>query len=125
LPTTKEETRVEDDFTGTDVPSFIKRDMRADHAGRGAPQELEVTRERVVSVWWLIIWRAIAGSLLIGAVLGLVVGVVGAILDTPLIGGTWVSQLISVTVGIVWMIVCVRWALQKRYAGFRIAFLQQ
>jgi hypothetical protein len=116
---------VEDDFTGKDVPSFIKRDRPADHAARGAPQELEVTWEHAVSVWWLIIWRAIAGGMVIGAVLGAVVGVIGAILDTPLIGGTWISQLISLAVGMAWMIVCVRWALQKSYAGFRIALLRQ
>jgi hypothetical protein len=46
-------------------------------------------------------------------------------LDTPPIGGTWVSQLLSLVVGTAWMIVCVRWALEKRYAGFRIALLRQ
>jgi hypothetical protein len=116
---------VENDLTGKDIPSFIRRDVPAVHAGPDAPQELEVTWEHAVSVWWLIIWRAIAGGLLIGAVLGVVVGVIGGMLDTPPIGGTWVSQLLSLVVGTAWMIVCVRWALQKRYAGFRIALLRQ
>ena len=114
---------MENDLTGKDVPSFIKRGV-PDHAGHDAPQELEVAWEHAVSVWWLIIWRAVAGGLLIGAVLGVVIGVVGAILGTPPIGGTWVSQILSLTVGMGWMIVCVRWALQKRYTGFRIALLR-
>jgi hypothetical protein len=116
---------VENDLTGKDVPSFIKRGVPDGHAGHDAPQELEVTWEHAVSVWWLIIWRAVAGGLLIGAVLGLLIGLIGAMLNTPPIGGTWVSQLLSLAVGTAWMIVCVRWALQKRYAGFRIALLRQ
>jgi hypothetical protein len=46
-------------------------------------------------------------------------------MDTPPNGCTWVSQLLSLVVGTAWMIVCVRWALQKRCAGFRIALLRQ
>ena len=113
------------DLTGKDVPSFIKRELHADHAGGDTPQELEVTWEHAVSVWWLITWRAVAGGLLIGAGLGALVGLIGAMLGTPPIGGTWASHLISLIVGMAWMIVCVRWALQKRYAGFRIAVLPQ
>ena len=124
---------MEEDYVGKDVPDFIKHtppDQTAKHVlptghpGTSAMQGLEVTWEHAVAVWWLIIWRSVAGGLLIGAALGVVIGVIGAMLGTPPIGGTWVSQVISLIVGMAWMIVCVRWALQKRYESFRIVLLR-
>jgi hypothetical protein len=114
----------EGDATGPHVPSFIRRGT-PDDAGKYAPQALEVTWDRALSVWWLIAWRSVAGGLVTGAALGVVVGVIGAALDTAPIGGTWVSKALSMVVALAWMLVCVRWALQKRYDGFRIALLRE
>jgi hypothetical protein len=37
-------------------------------------QELQPTTYRVLSIWWLLIWRWIIGGFLIGTLVGFVVG---------------------------------------------------
>jgi hypothetical protein len=86
-------------------------------------QELEITWGRVLSVWWLIQWRAIAGGLITGMVVG---GALGAVLA---FGGDDSDQNATLelvaggAVGVFWTVFATRMALRKKYRDFRIALL--
>lgn len=90
-------------------------------------QELEPTWERVVSVWWLVVWRGVLGALLIGAAVGFVIGVAGTIAASmfgfPVEPVRQVSSVAGGIVGLGWGLVVVRMALEKRYKDFRIALV--
>jgi hypothetical protein len=86
-------------------------------------QELEPTWGRTISVWWLIAWRSVLGSL----ILAMAGGAGQAALEmstiaTPMIA-KWVPQLIASILGAIWFAIVVRMALRKSYKGFRIALV--
>ena len=86
-------------------------------------QELAITWQRVIRIWWLITWRAFVGSWILAMIFGFVVGVLhyAALVDTQL------SYISSVVVGwflgFGWLIVVVRMALNKKYTDFRLALV--
>jgi hypothetical protein len=86
-------------------------------------QELEPTWQRALSVWWLIVWRAGLGSVVMGAVAGFVFGFIGAIVGVPRSVITVGSGLLGFIIAIVWGIIVVRMALRKKYGEFRIALI--
>jgi tryptophan-rich sensory protein len=86
-------------------------------------QELEATWGRAVSVWWLIQWRAIAGGLVTGGVLGAVLGVALAFTDWDSSRASPFYLVIGAVLGIVWTVIAVRMALRKKYRDFRIVLL--
>ena len=85
-------------------------------------QELEVTWGRVLSVWWLIVWRGTVGGMALGLVGGFVAGficdVIGHVEWAGLAGGVT-----GLLLGVPWALVVIRMALKKRYADFRIALV--
>ena len=84
--------------------------------------ELEATPRRVLSVWWLLAWRAAAGAGLLGGIGGIIVGVV-----TIAIGhrewGPWTSAALGYLLSFPWSFVVVGMALRKRYRNFRIVLV--
>ncbi len=86
-------------------------------------QELEVTWARVLRVWWLIEWRAIAGGLVTGGALGAVLGVALAFSDWDSSQASPFYLAIGTAVGIAWTLIAVRMALRKQYRDFRIVLL--
>ena len=84
-------------------------------------QELEVTFSRVMSVWWLCIWRAALGGFVFGGIAGFIVGFAFGILRLPL--DPVFPTIAGGIIGFVWFIVVVRMALRKKYRNFRIALL--
>ncbi len=84
-------------------------------------QELEVTWSRVLSVWWLIHWRALAGGLATGVALGTLLGLAAVFADLP--SSTAVQLGISAVAGYAWTIIAMRMALRKKYREFRIVLL--
>lgn len=85
--------------------------------------ELEITWKRVLSAWWLVLWRGFAGGILLGVLVGAIVGGT-EVLSGPLAdAGPRVSRILGGTVGILWSIAVVRMGLRKNYRGFRIALL--
>ena len=95
--------------------------------------EMDITIRRLLSIWWLFIWRGIVLGLLIGAVVGAVVGAMTGMimamtihpLDLAQVRQTAqiVSLVVCVPLGLVWNALVIRMALRKRYKDFRIALV--
>jgi hypothetical protein len=86
-------------------------------------QELEVTWARVLSVWWLIEWRAIAGGLVTGGAVGAVLGVAFAFTDWDSGRAGELELVFGGIVGLAWTFIATRMALRKQYRDFRIVLL--
>jgi hypothetical protein len=94
---------------------------------------LELTRARLVSVWWLITWRGVVGGMLIGAVCGMIGGLLAAIIVIVIGGhaspavltraGQIAGAVLTTPFVLLWGIWVVRMALTKRYRDFRLALL--
>ena len=84
-------------------------------------QELEVTFSRVMSVWWLLVWRSTLGAVLFGAIAGAMLGFTFGLLRLPL--DPAVPGAAGGIAGFAWFVVVVRMALRKKYRTFRIALL--
>jgi multisubunit Na+/H+ antiporter MnhE subunit len=74
-------------------------------------QTVELTWRRVLSVWWLIAWRASLGGAIIGFIVGFIIGAVGAVVGLPTETRTMVSLPIFVLLGLYWGVVVVKLAL--------------
>lgn len=83
-------------------------------------QELEATGRRIAAVWWLIVWRGMAGGVLLGAVAGFIVGFFAAVVDRPDVIPT-LSAVLGSLAGFIWSWFVVRMVLSKTYKGFRLA----
>jgi hypothetical protein len=86
-------------------------------------REIEPTSRRILSVWWLVFWRGLAGIIVISAVLGFLIGYVGGLTASPREDLAFVSTLASVPLGIGWSWVVLAMALRKQYREFRVAFV--
>jgi uncharacterized membrane protein YeaQ/YmgE (transglycosylase-associated protein family) len=87
-------------------------------------QELELTAQRLLSVWWLLIWRGWIGGLIIGAVAGALAGIALAFLghsEQGSIAGTFAGM----AVGPFWGLLITHMALKKNYKNFRIALVSR
>jgi hypothetical protein len=86
-------------------------------------QQVDLTWPRVVSVWWLIVWRGAVGALVLGAAAGFVIGIVGFFLgiseQVPIISG-----LAGALISIAWWIIVIRMALKKEYKDFDIVLVR-
>lgn len=81
----------------------------------------DMTWERVLLVWWSFFWRFTLFSLIAGAALGLIGGLIVGMLGRPDLGrsvGTALGWLVSIPVSI-WAI---RKSLAKSYPGFAVTF---
>ena len=85
--------------------------------------ELEKTWKRILSVWWLVLWRGFVGGLLLGVLVGVIVGGTGILLGWGSDVGTRLSGILGSAAGILWSVAVTRMALRKNYRGFRIALL--
>jgi hypothetical protein len=86
-------------------------------------QELELTRERVASVWWLIAWRVVVGWTVVLA-LELVIGAIGARTGLPFEVAYFFGIVVAWVLGLAWSFFVVRMALQKRYKEFHLALIK-
>lgn len=86
-------------------------------------QELDVTWGRVISVWWLVVWRGMLGGMLLGFVVGFLIGMVGFFVGLSLQAVNILSTVAGGVVGLLWAIVVVRMALKKQYGEFRLALV--
>ena len=82
-------------------------------------QELDVTWQRVLSVWWLVVWRAALGGAIIGAVVGFTEDEAGVTPQTI----TLSSSIAGAVVNLIWSLFNVRMALRKKYGEFRPAMV--
>jgi hypothetical protein len=82
-------------------------------------QELDVTWDRVIGVWWLLMWRGTVGVVAIQLIGGIIEYVAGfKPLDDHM--SLIVFGLLAAVIS--WPI-AIRMALRKKYQGFRIALI--
>ena len=86
-------------------------------------QELEPTWKRALSVWWLILWRGIVGSVLLSIAIIALVDALAALIGIESKALNMIGALVVWLGSIVWGVVVVRMALQKRYRDFRLALI--
>ncbi|MEQ8194761.1 MAG: hypothetical protein RIB59_09760 [Rhodospirillales bacterium] len=83
-------------------------------------QDGEIGWGKVFRVWWLLVWRWLAGMLIIGGglgyLLGLLLGKAGAGPQTI----TAIHSIIGLGIFVFWGLAVVRMALNKYYRDFRI-----
>ena len=86
-------------------------------------QELEPTWQRALSVWWLILWRGIVGSVLLSIAIIALVDALAALIGIESKALNMIGALVVWLGSIVWGVVVVRMALQKGYRDFRLALI--
>jgi hypothetical protein len=86
------------------------------NTGPGA-EELEATWTRVLSIWWLVVWRGILGAIVVGGL----IGTIWEFFDRA--GGTSGGFVLGLVWGLVWGLFVVRMALRKRYRAFHIGLV--
>ena len=86
-------------------------------------EEVPITWQRVLSIFWLYTWRSFLGALLIGGILGFVLGFFGALLRFESATVRSTISIIVVPVVIVWTFYVMRMALHKKFRDFRIALI--
>ncbi|QIG96252.1 MULTISPECIES: GYF domain-containing protein [unclassified Bradyrhizobium] len=105
-------------------PSFGNGDAPLGQTlGTGKIQELDITLGRLLKFYWLFLWRSFLGSVVIGFVLGFFIGFGLRLFGAPPSLTKTMSSLAGAVVGVVWSIVCLRMAFEKKYSDFRIAFV--
>jgi type III secretory pathway component EscS len=87
-------------------------------------QELEVTFGRASQVWWAFTWRAMLYALLSGAIIGVVVGLICAVLGFDPQRLLPFNLLLGAVVGILASIWVISKILNKKFSSFRIALIQ-
>ena len=86
-------------------------------------QELEPTWGRTIAVWWLIFWRGLLGSMVLGGVIGFIFGFLAAMSGMTVQQIQTISPFLGVIVALPWAVLVVRMALRKHYSDFRIALV--
>ena len=90
-------------------------------------QELKQTWDRIGPIWWLIIWRALAGSIAIGIFIGLLFSVLSIVSNQSFSSMVTTFAIARIVVAalilFVWWPNVMRMALKKKYHGFRIALV--
>ena len=89
--------------------------------------ELEVTWGRTAKVWWAFFWRnvlaifaGVVAAMIVGGIIGFILGILGASLQTvQVIGGA-----IGLGIGLAISIVPIKLILGKDYGEFRLVLLQ-
>ena len=86
-------------------------------------QELEITWQRVASVWWLIAWRAFLGGWILAFALAFLIGEAGAALGLEFPTVAAIGTVLAWLAALAWGLVVVRMALKKHYKEFRLALV--
>ena len=85
-------------------------------------QELGLTWNRTMRMWWLLAWRMVVG----GAIFGALAGALGALISifTDLLEYADVfGGILGYIAGVGWSTFVVRMMLRKKYADFRVALV--
>ena len=86
-------------------------------------QELEPTWQRAMSVWWLILWRGLVGSLALSIAIVALVDALAALIGIESKALNLMGALVVWLGSIIWGVAVVRMALQKKYRDFRLALI--
>ena len=83
-------------------------------------EQIELTLERTMPIWWAFAWRAFLISMLAGLVLGAIVGVAGS----PQLGGA-VDSLLGLFAAIPVSIWAMKSALSKTYGIYSVVLIKR
>ena len=83
-------------------------------------EQIELTLERTMPIWWAFAWRAFLISMLAGLVLGAIVGVAGS----PQLGGA-VGSLLGLFAAIPVSIWAMKSALSKTYGIYSVVLIKR
>ena len=86
-------------------------------------EELEVTWERAVTVWWSVTWRSAVIGTLAALITGLGIGFFGGLLNLNQLFVSRLLRLAGVVCGISAAIWAVKHVLAKKFRDFRIVLL--
>jgi hypothetical protein len=86
-------------------------------------QELEMTWERAMRVWWLIAWRGLLGGWILAVALAFLLGEAGGRLGLDFSTVAAIATALSWLAGLAWGLLVVMWALKKNYKDFRLALV--
>lgn len=88
-------------------------------------QELEVTWQRVLPIWWLVIWRGLLCWWVFVIALAFVFGYAGAALGLDISTTSLIVTVLSLLAGLGWSLIVARMALEKSYQEFRLALVKK
>jgi uncharacterized integral membrane protein len=77
----------------------------------------------VISVWWLIVWRTIAGKLILVVIAAVILTLVGGAIDLPFSIGRIVARIIGALIAAFWLTAVVQMALRKHYGEFSLVLV--
>ena len=86
-------------------------------------QELEITWQRAIRIWWAWLWRTLALSVVCGGLIGFAIGFFGAMLGFRSVAP--LNMVVGIVVGVIAGVAMLVTALKKKYPGFRIALIAQ
>jgi hypothetical protein len=85
-------------------------------------QEVELTAHRLLSVWWLVVWRGTLGGILVGVMTGGLAGFAVGLGGYPELGAI-AGGFAGIALMPFWRLLIVHMGLKKKYRGFRIALV--
>ena len=87
-------------------------------------EEIELTLEKTMPIWWAFFWRAFLVSLLAGAVLGAIGGFIVGFAGSPELGGA-VGALLGFFATIPVSIWALKSALSKTYGSYAVVLIKR
>lgn len=90
--------------------------------------ELEITWNRVLTVWWSYLWRnliAIVVAMIAGGIVGFIIGFFMSVFGVSVETIQFVTAPIGFIIGLVISIVPMKMILGKDYGEFRLVLIQQ
>ena len=86
-------------------------------------QDTPISLEKVLSIWWSMVWRIFLVSMLVGFVLGFIGGFVVGAAGRPELGGA-VGALLGWLGSIPVSIWALKAALEKSHGGYKLALVK-
>ena len=87
-------------------------------------EEIELTLERTMPIWWAFAWRAFLVSMLFGFVLGTVGGFIAGMAGSTQLGGA-VASLLGFFAAIPVSIWAMKSALSKTYGNYSVVLVKR
>ena len=87
-------------------------------------EQIELTLERTMPIWWAFAWRAFLISMLAGLVLGAIGGFIVGVAGSPQLGGA-VDSLLGLFTAIPVSIWAMKSALSKTYGIYSVVLIKR
>ena len=87
-------------------------------------EEIELTLEKTMPIWWAFAWRAVLVSMLAGFVLGAIGGFIVGVAGSPQLGGA-VGSLLGFFASIPVSIWALKAAMSKTYGNYAVVLVKR